>query len=69
LLLDERSHVSYPDGVEASDGLIWIVYDRERAKQGEILIANFREEDVAAGKNVSGAVRLKRLVSELPKAR
>jgi predicted neuraminidase len=67
LLLDERSNVSYPDGVQASDGLIWIVYDRERYKQGEILIATFREEDIAAGKNVSGEVRLKQLVNQLPK--
>jgi hypothetical protein len=30
LILDERNDVSYPDGVEASDGYIYIIYDRER---------------------------------------
>jgi len=65
LLLDERSGVSYPDGVQDRDGLIWIVYDRDRNGSGEILLANFREEDVAAGKDVSHAVRLKRLVDHV----
>ena len=30
LLLDERGLVSYPDGVEAENGYIYITYDRER---------------------------------------
>ena len=30
LLLDERSNISYPDGVEDRGGLIWITYDRDR---------------------------------------
>ena len=30
LLLDERSGVSYPGGVQDRDGLIWIIYDRDR---------------------------------------
>src|SRR5258706_13266590 len=46
LLLDERAGVSYPDGVQAADGLITIVYDRDRAGAGEILMAAFREQDV-----------------------
>lgn len=65
LLLDERSSVSYPDGVQDKDGLIWMVHDRDRPGDGEILLSVFREEDVAAGKNVSGAVRLKQTVSKL----
>ena len=40
---------SYPDGVQAEDGLVWIVYDRDRQGAGEILLATFREEDVSAG--------------------
>ncbi|MEY5015284.1 MAG: Serine/threonine-protein kinase pkn1 [Verrucomicrobiota bacterium] len=67
LLLDERKGVSYPDGVQEKNGLIWITYDRDRGGQGEILLANFREEDVAAGKNVSGAMRLKQVVNKLDK--
>lgn len=69
LLLDERGGVSYPDGVQDKDGLIWITYDRDRQGDGEILLAKFREEDAAAGKNVSGAVVLKQVVSKLDKPR
>ena len=66
-MLDERSGVSYPDGVQDKDGLIWITYDRDRGGAGEILLAKFKEEDVAAGKNVSGAVSLKQVVNKLNK--
>ncbi|SFI88685.1 sialidase family protein [Planctomicrobium piriforme] len=65
LLLDERSNISYPDGVQAKDGLIWLIYDRERHKAAEILLTTFHEEDVAAGKDVSGQVRLKQVVNRL----
>ncbi|MCC9605185.1 glycoside hydrolase [Blastopirellula sp. JC732] len=65
LLLDERSGVSYPDGVEDKEGLIWITYDRDRGGSGEILMAKFREEDVAAGKDVSGQVQLKQVINRL----
>ena len=67
LLLDERSGVSYPDGVQAKDGLIWVTYDRDRQGLGEILLAKFKEEDVLAGKNVSDAVSLKQVISKLDK--
>lgn len=67
LLLDERKGVSYPDGVQDRDGLIWITYDHDRQGEGEILLAKFREEDVEAGKNVSGAVSLKQTISRLEK--
>ena len=67
LLLDERSNVSYPDGVQDKDGLIWITYDRDRNGAGEILLAKFREEDVAAGKDVSQVVLLKQFISKLDK--
>jgi hypothetical protein len=65
LLLDERSGISYPDGVQAEDGLIWIVYDRDRQSAGEILLTTFREQDVLAGKDVSGHVRLRHVVNKL----
>ena len=67
LLLDERGGVSYPDGVQDKDGLVWITYDRDRNGAGEILLAKFKEEDVAAGRNVSGAVSLKQVVNKLNK--
>ena len=67
LLLDERKGVSYPDGVQDKDGLIWITYDRDRGGAGEILLAKFKEEDVIAGKNVSGAVSLKQVVNKFNK--
>lgn len=68
LLLDERDGVSYPDGVQDKDGLIWMVYDHDRKGAGEILLAQFREEDVAAGKDVSGAVSLKQVIRRLDKS-
>ena len=64
LLLDERNGVSYPDGQQTPDGLIRIIYDYSRTGSRHILMAAFREEDVAAGRAVSGAVRLRQLVSE-----
>ena len=67
ILLDQRGGVSYPDGVQADDGTIWMVYDRDRQGAGEILLATFREEDVVAGKDVSGHVRLKQVVNKLGK--
>lgn len=65
LLLDERGGISYPDGVEDKDGLIWIVYDRDRYGAAEILMAKFREEDAMAGKDVSGTVELKHVINRL----
>jgi photosystem II stability/assembly factor-like uncharacterized protein len=64
LLLDERAGVSYPDGQQTPDGRIRIIYDYNRVSDRDILMATFREEDVAAGKDVSGAVRLRQLVSK-----
>ena len=59
LLLDERDDISYPDGVEAPDGRIRIIYDRDRNHDGDILMATFREEDVAVGGNESRSVNLR----------
>lgn len=64
LLLDERNGVSYPDGQETPDGLVRIIYDYSRTGDRHILMATFREEDAAAGKAVTDAVRLRQLVSE-----
>lgn len=64
LLLDERASISYPDGTESENGTIYIIYDRERKKDMEILMAVFKEEDVLAGRCVTSAARLKVLVDK-----
>ena len=66
LMLDEREEVTYPDGVQASDGRIHIIYDHERTPLGEILMASFSEEDVRAGKIVSPKASLRQLIDRLP---
>ena len=75
LMLDERMSVSYPDGFEASDGHIYITYDRERgceesaekalSKAREVLYARFTEKDVLAGELVSKGSFLKKIISAL----
>jgi predicted neuraminidase len=54
LLLDERAGVSYPDGQQTPDGVIRIIYDYSRTGSRHILMAEFREEDVAAGRTATG---------------
>lgn len=63
LILDERPGVSYPDGFQSPDGTIYISYDRNRATDGEILLARFTEEDVLAKMLVGPRSRLKMLIS------
>ena len=46
LLLDERDGVSYPDGVQAPDGTIYIIYDYDRRGAKEILMVRFDEDEV-----------------------
>jgi hypothetical protein len=53
LLLDDTYDVSYPTGFQAKDGYIYISYDLQRAKRGEIYLAKFKEKDVLAGKIVT----------------
>ncbi|MDO5552513.1 MAG: sialidase family protein [Planctomycetia bacterium] len=53
LCLDERSGVSYPDGYQTTDGTIYVVYDRDRYQEGEILLARFTEDDVIKGEFTS----------------
>jgi hypothetical protein len=64
LLLDERINVSCPDGVEAEDGTIYVVYDRERSLEREILLASFTEEDILAGAKVSERSQFMRIVNK-----
>ena len=53
LLLDERGGISYPDGVQAANGAIYITYDFDRGGAKKILMARFTEEDVERGAWVS----------------
>ena len=66
LMLDEREKVTYPDGVQAPDGTIYIVYDHNRMPDGEVLMATFTEDDVRAGKPVSDKISLRGEVARLP---
>ena len=63
LLLDKRRGVSYPDGIQAPDGTIYLIYDFDRQGAKTILMATFTEEDVLAKKNVSGKIRYRVLVN------
>ena len=53
LLIDEREGISYPDGFQSPDGALYIIYDRNRSKDREILLSRFTEEDILAGRLVS----------------
>ncbi|MBO4406167.1 MAG: exo-alpha-sialidase [Clostridia bacterium] len=63
LMLDTRTGISYPDGVEDEEGRIYIVYDRDRTGAREILMAEFTEEDILEGRAASGAARLRVLIN------
>lgn len=78
LMLDERNNVSYPDCAIASDGSIYVIYDRERGSTcrnldqaytmaREILLAHITEEDIISGSVVSDGSYLKKIVSKLGK--
>lgn len=58
LMLDERVGVSYPDGVQAPDGTIYLIYDFDRRGAREILMARFDEDDVARAECVSSTSAL-----------
>jgi len=64
LLIDERNDVSYPDGFQAPDGMIYTIHDRERAKEREILMTRFSEADILAGKFVTTGSKGKMMVSK-----
>jgi hypothetical protein len=68
LMIDEREEVTYPDGIQAADGTIYLIYDHQRTPLGEVLMATFREEDVRAGKPVTDKVQFRVLIDRLPQA-
>lgn len=63
LVLDERDVVSYPDAWQDKDGNIYIIYDRNRYSDMEILMAKVTEADILAGKLVSDTSRLRIMVN------
>ncbi len=63
LMLNDRNGVSYPDGDQYADGRIFVIYDRNRKTDREILMAAFTEEDVAAGRLVDQRSALQLLVN------
>jgi hypothetical protein len=65
LMIDEREKVSYPDGVQADRGTIYIIYDYNRTPDGAVHLAAFTEKDVRAGRPVSDKVRLRLEVARL----
>ena len=64
LMLDERFGVSYPDGVQASDGSVYVIYDYQRGRDKEILMAVFTEADVLEYKLASPNSRLRVRVNQ-----
>ena len=66
LMLDERDHVTYPDGVLSPDGTIYVVYDYNRTPDGIVHMSTFTEEDVRAGKPITDKVRLQVVIDRLP---
>lgn len=67
LLLDDRALVSYPDGVEGTNGFLYIIYDRGRytKDEQEILFAKITEGDIRAGKTVHPDSRTRQLINRL----
>jgi hypothetical protein len=49
LMLDVRENVSYPDADQTSDGIIHVVFDRERTVAKDILYCQFTENDLISG--------------------
>jgi hypothetical protein len=63
-MIDDRLGVSYPDGVQAPDGTVYLIYDFERVKQKQILMATFTEDDVATGQWQSKSARQRVVVNQ-----
>lgn len=60
LLLDERTPVSYPDGVEGDDGFLYLIHDYLRSGGGYIYLSRITESDILEGmlKNPGSALKL-----------
>lgn len=64
LLLDARNDVSYPDVAESPDGFINVIYDFNRYKEKEILLAHITEADILAGRPISEGTSLARIINK-----
>ena len=63
LVLDARSDVSYPDGMQDENGAIYIIHDRGRYAAKEMLLSVFTEADIIAGDFVGATSRSRVLIS------
>jgi len=61
LMLDEREGVSYPTGFQTSDGVIYISYDYERTREGELYLNRFTEADILARKIITRKCYVRKL--------
>ncbi len=68
LLLDERLGVSYPDGDQTADGTIFLIYDYQRYKDRQVLLAVFSEEDVLGAARGDAPARLRQIVNQAGEA-
>ncbi len=68
LLIDDRAEVSYPDGFQAPNGDIHILYDWNRHSDAEILHVKFTENDILSQTKVIKTVVNKAHAPHLPKA-
>lgn len=64
LMLDERLGVSYPDGVEAPDGTIYLIHDFDRYGVKEIFLSRITADDIRAGRITSPKSALCLLVNK-----
>ena len=62
-LLLEECNCTYPDGTQAPDGTIYVIYDHGRREEKMILMATMTEEDILAGKSVSARARQRVLIN------
>lgn len=60
----EPGHCTYPDGMQAKDGRIYIIYDQGRRNEKKILMGVFTEEDIRAGKFQSPRARQGVLINQ-----
>lgn len=63
MYIDSRTQVAYPDGIQASDGKIYVTYEHGRDTDAEILLDIFTEEDVLHAEETP----LRRLVNKAGK--
>lgn len=64
MVIDEREGVAYPDAIEASNGLLYVIYDYKRKDEKEILLSTFTENDVLAGYGKSEEARFRLVVNK-----